>query len=123
MAKNLLILDKEFIQYCNLNDIEDIEGFAKMVFQKGFVIIKYGETPAGFKGETTIIEKEVIKEVTVEKIVEVNKEIVNNDEIERLSEENKRLRGDLEKITSSLDNLGKRGKLMKGSDLSSLYDE
>jgi hypothetical protein len=119
MPKNSLTLDKEFLQYCKLNNIEDIEGFAYEVFRKGFVIVKYGERPAGFKGETTVIEKEVI----VEKIVEVNKEIINNDEIERLTKENKQLKEELDKFTSALDNMGKRGKLMKDSNLSSLYDE
>lgn len=43
--KNYLMLDDEFIQYCKLNNIEDIESFAKQVFNKGFTIIKYGDKP------------------------------------------------------------------------------
>jgi len=37
-----LILDKEFIDYCKLNNIEDVEKFAREVFIKGFNITKYG---------------------------------------------------------------------------------
>ena len=40
-----LILDDEFIQYCELNNIEDIEKFAREIFNRGFTILKYGEKP------------------------------------------------------------------------------
>lgn len=43
--KSYLMLDDEFIQYCKLNNIEDVEKFAKQVFDKGFTIIKHGEKP------------------------------------------------------------------------------
>lgn len=43
--KNYLTLDNEFIQYCKLNNINDIEKFARNVFNQGFTIIKYGEKP------------------------------------------------------------------------------
>ena len=48
--------------------------------------------------------------------------MVNNSEIERLIKENNELKFELNKITSSLNKLGK-GKLMRNSDLGSLYDE
>jgi hypothetical protein len=64
----------------------------------------------------------VIKEVPVEKIVEVIREVTNNDEIDRLMKENEKLKTDLDNITNSLSKLGK-GRLMKNSDMSSLYDE
>jgi len=66
--------------------------------------------------------KEVIREVQVEKIVEVTKEVVNDVEIKRLMEENEKLKSDLDKITGALTNMNK-GKFMKNSNLSSLYDE
>jgi hypothetical protein len=167
--KNYLILDNEFFKYCELNKIHDVQKFAQDIFQKGFTIIKYGETPMGFssekivekevikevpvekvvekiveiikevpvekivevikevpvemKGDTQVIIKEIIKEVPVEKIVEVTKEVFNNEEILRLQEENQKLKSELEKITTSLESFGKRGKLMRDSNLSSLYDE
>jgi hypothetical protein len=162
MQKSFLTLDNEFLKYCEINNIIDPEKLAKEIFQKGFSIIKYGETPNGLKGQNTIIEKEIIKEVIVEKFVdrivekpieiikevikevpveikgdtqiitkEVIKEItvdkivevINTDEVNRLTEENKKLKEDLDKITSSLEGFGRKGKLMKDSNLSSLYDE
>ena len=176
--KSTLILDNEFIQYCELNKITNIDKTAKDTFNRGFSLLKYGETPFGDrvreivevpkevikevivekiverfievpvevikevikevivevpvevvkevikekKGKDKIITKEVIKEVPVERVVEVIKEVVNNSEIERLTKENNELKFELDKITSSLDKLG-RGKLMRNSDLGSLYDE
>lgn len=174
--KYSLTLDNEFIRYCELNNIENPEVFAQQVFQRGFTIIKYGETPKGFnsnerivekevikevvvekivekevikevpvevikeivkevpvevikevpveiKGDTQIVIKEVIKEVPIEKIVEVTKEVINDDEVKRLTEENKKLQEELNNITASLENFGKKAKFMKDSNLSSLYDE
>jgi hypothetical protein len=74
------------------------------------------------QGKTKTVTKEVIKEVPVEKIVEVTREVFNNSEIDKLKSENEKLRNELDKITSSLNNLGK-GRMMKKSDLSNLYDE
>jgi hypothetical protein len=73
--KHSLTLDNDFITYCELNKIENIDSLAKKVFQRGFTIEKYGETPTTAKGVEKIIEKEVIKEVPVEKIVEIIKEV------------------------------------------------
>jgi hypothetical protein len=44
-AKHSLTLSKEFIEYCNLNDIKDIEKFAKQVFETGFTVTKFGVKP------------------------------------------------------------------------------
>ena len=44
------------------------------------------------------------------------------DVLDFLKLENEKLRNELDKITSSLDKLGK-GRMMKKSDLSNLYDE
>jgi signal recognition particle GTPase len=176
VPKYSLTLDNEFIKYCEINNIENPETFAKQVFQRGFTIIKYGETPKGFqsneriiekevikevpvevivekivtkeipvevikeiikevpvevikevpieiKGDTQIVVKEIIKEVPVEKIIEVTKEVTNNDEVLRLTEENSKLQEELNKLTASLENFGKKAKFMKDSNLSSLYDE
>jgi len=46
---NLLILDDEFLRYCELNRIyesEDIQKLARETFKRGFTILKYGETPS-----------------------------------------------------------------------------
>jgi len=58
--KNYLILDDEFIHYCKLNNIEDIQKLAKETFNKGFTILKYGETP--------MIKNTPKTEIKVEKI-------------------------------------------------------
>jgi hypothetical protein len=176
--KHTLILDKEFIQFCELNNITDIDKQAQETFNRGFSLLKYGEIPNGNKireiieipketikevivekiverivevpvevirevikeitievpvevikevvvekkGKSKTVTKEVIKEVPVEKIVEVVKEVVNNDEIDRLMKENEKLKTDLDNITNSLSKLGK-GRLMKNSNMNSLYDE
>ena len=72
--KSSLILDDEFILYCQLNKIENIDKLAKDVFNKGFTQLKYPDTPVSSTKER-IVEKEVIKEIPVEKIVEVIKEV------------------------------------------------
>ena len=67
VKKNSLTLDNEFTQYCQLNNIDNIEKLASETFNRGFAILKYGETP-----NSNITEKivEVIKEVVVEKVIE-----------------------------------------------------
>ena len=73
VKKNSLTLDNEFTQYCQLNKIDNIEKLANETFNRGFAILKYGETP-----NSNVTEKivEVIKEVVVEKIVEVPVEVI-----------------------------------------------
>ena len=87
-SKNTLILDNEFVQYCQLNNITNIDKQAQETFSRGFSLLKYGETPSGNSIiKEVIVEKEVIvdreirvpyeviKEVPVEKIIEVIKEV------------------------------------------------
>jgi regulator of RNase E activity RraB len=143
--KNSLILDDEFIKYCEINGIDNIEKLAKDTFNRGFTLLKYGEVPMGIKDKVNekeiikeiIKEVEVIKEVPVEKIVEVIKEVQvkgetntivkeviveNNEELNKLKIENKKLKDDLDKISKSLDSFNK-AKFLKNSNLSSLYGE
>jgi len=129
--KNYLTLDNEFLSYCELNNIENVEKFAKDTFNRGFNIIKYGETPTGFS-----TEKIVIKEVPVEKIVEVIKEIktkpqviikevkvTDSEEINKLIEENSKLKQENLKLNSDLENFNTKSKTLRDSNLNSLYDE
>jgi hypothetical protein len=139
--KNSLILDEEFIAYCELNKIQDIDKLAKETFNRGFTILKYGETPFKISATEKIVEKEVIKEIPVEKIVEVIKEVTvtaepkvliqevvkevvveNNTEISRLKEENDKLRNEIEMMNTTLDKFNK-AKYLRSSDLSNLYGE
>jgi len=75
--KSTLILDNEFIQYCELNKIDNVDKLAQETFNRGFSLLKYGETPIGNRTKE-VVEKEVIKEVIieVEKIVEVPVEVI-----------------------------------------------
>jgi hypothetical protein len=68
--RHTLTLDKEFILYCELNNIKDISKTAQETFDRGFSLLKYGETPLGI---STIVE--VIKEVPVDREVIVDREI------------------------------------------------
>jgi len=52
-----LTVNKEFIQYCKLNDIEDIEKAAKETFKRGFDLLKYGTIP---ESELTSQDKEKV---------------------------------------------------------------
>jgi hypothetical protein len=58
--KYSLILDDEFIQFCELNNIKDIEKYAKEIFDKSFTLVKYPKTP---------IEK---KQEPIKKLEEIN---------------------------------------------------
>ena len=77
--KSTLILDNEFIQYCELNKIVNVDKLAQETFNRGFSLLKYGETPNGNRVKEIVeVQKEVIKEifVEVEKIVEVPVEVI-----------------------------------------------
>jgi hypothetical protein len=167
--KHSLILDNEFLIYCEINGIENIDKLAKETFERGFSLLKYGETPTGnstikekivevikevivekqLPPEIKYVDREVIKEVPVEKIVEVIKEVpiqikgdtqvitkevikevpiekivevINNDEIIRLTNKNSELESELEKIKLTLEKFNK-ATYLKNSDLGSLYSE
>lgn len=73
----LLTLDDEFIQYCKLNNVEDVEKLARETFNRGFTILKYGATPSGAKIKEIVEEKikkdpDVVKAVT-ETVIEIKK--------------------------------------------------
>lgn len=76
---------KSVSEYCELNSIEDVDGFVKKCFQSGFNIEKYGllgktlnedekDLKTGIVGEKQV-EIEVIREIRVEVPVEVIKEV------------------------------------------------
>jgi hypothetical protein len=88
--KHSLILDNEFLLYCEINGIENVDKLAKETFERGFSLLKYGETPIG---NSTVKEKivEVIKEVIVEKqlppvIKYVDREVIKEIPIEKIVE-------------------------------------
>ena len=91
--KSTLILDNEFIQYCELNKIDNVNKLAQETFNRGFSLLKYGETPSGSSTEKEkIIEVvkyvevpvEIIKEVKVIQVVE--KEVIKEVPVEIIKE-------------------------------------
>lgn len=133
IKKFSLTLDDEFHEYCKVNNITDYEKLAKKIFNRGFAIEKYGEVPKGLVKNDNIIEKEVIKEVVVEKIVEVVKEIpvekeivvtknIDDGRVDELLKENEQLKLELKKITDTLEKFT-RATYLKNSDLNNLYGE
>ena len=76
---------KSLNEYCELNNIEDTDGFIKKCFDSGFSIEKYGllektlnvdekDLKTGIVGEKQV-EIEVIREIRVEVPVEIIKEV------------------------------------------------
>jgi hypothetical protein len=61
--KYSLTLDDEFIQYCELNKITDIEKMAKQTFNRGFTILKYGESPPVIKEVKQEIKQQPVQEI------------------------------------------------------------
>ena len=78
------------------------------------------EVPVYKEGKTKT--KTIVKEVPVEKIVEVTKEVVNTDEIKKLIAENESLKRQLNNITDSLNKFSKAGFIKKNNN-NNLYDE
>jgi hypothetical protein len=65
-------LKNEILEYCKLNSIDNIESFIIKLITQSFTIEKFGENPIFVDKKNRIVEPEVIvKEVVVEKIVEV----------------------------------------------------
>jgi len=110
---------KEIIKEVPIDRIieKPIEVIKEIIKEVPVEVIK--EVPVEIKGDTQIVIKEVIKEVPVEKVVEVK----NEEEINELRTQNENLKSELDALTKSLEGLGRKGKLMKDSNLSSLYGE
>jgi|688.fasta_scaffold735255_1 predicted RNase H-like nuclease (RuvC/YqgF family) len=74
--KNSKIFDKKMMQtvsaFCSANNIEDIDDFMYRCFKQGFDIERYGL----LGNSVNVSEKEVIKEVIVEKRIEIPVEVI-----------------------------------------------
>jgi len=77
--KYCLTLDEEFLEFVELNDIEDPKEFLIECYKKGFYIMKYGEKPQGVvlpKNDNNELKKEIeelkkqVRYIQVEKIEE-----------------------------------------------------
>lgn len=115
MKKKLsLTVDDEFILYCQLNKIDDIEKLAKETFNRGFSLLKYPDSPI-YPSKEKIVEKEVF-------VKGETKIITDTTEIDKLKKENESLQTELNNLKLSLEKFN-RGSYMKNSDLGSIYDE
>jgi len=77
-ASNSLILDDEFLLYCKINNIEDIDKLARDTFNRGFTILKYGMVPNEAKIKKIVEEKikkdpDVVKAIT-ETVIQIEKD-------------------------------------------------
>ena len=74
--KTSLMLDDEFLKYCELNQVTDVEALAKKIFLRGFAIEKYGETPSSAKGKQVEVINEVVDlpsaVIQIEKLVDID---------------------------------------------------
>lgn len=83
-VSNSLILDDEFLEYCKLNNIDDIQDFARKVFNQGFTILKYGDIPTvDLKTETKIVDAEPRKFKVDTVVQQGNPKIIIPKEIEK----------------------------------------
>lgn len=84
--KFCLTVNKETLDFCKLNGIDDIREFVIICYKKGLAIERYGETPMLIPKEKEVVvkEKEVIKEVEVP--IEVIKEVVKEVPVEVIVE-------------------------------------
>lgn len=109
MIKNdYLILDDEFLLYCKINNINNITNLAKKIFDRGFAIEKYGETPFDVNKNEKVVKKEIL--------------IENGDICSEIINENISLKNELQKVNDVLEKINK-GTYLKNSDLNNLYSE
>jgi hypothetical protein len=103
MNKNveITITNQDYVditKFCELNEITDIGGYLNLCLRKGHYLEKYGLLNQGQLPEVIDreLEKEVIKEVIVEKEVFIEKPVIDNTKIEELQNEIYILKGKLE---------------------------
>jgi len=60
----------EIWDYCRINDITNIDQFTINLLINGFNIEKYGNNPLNTNNQIKVVEKEVIKEIPIEKVIE-----------------------------------------------------
>jgi predicted RNase H-like nuclease (RuvC/YqgF family) len=81
---------KSLSEYCKLNNVEDVDGFIKKCINTGFNIEKYGLLGKTLnEGEKhlkmgVVEEKDLIKEVIIEKRVEVPVEVIKEVVVEKI---------------------------------------
>jgi hypothetical protein len=66
----------EIIEYCRLNEIQDVDSFIIKMIRQSFTTEKYGSVPNIFKDE---IKKETVPEVEVKEEKPIVEENIKND--------------------------------------------
>tara|TARA_R110000824_G_scaffold111850_4_gene260614 strand:- start:4330 stop:4776 length:447 start_codon:yes stop_codon:yes gene_type:complete len=140
------ILQKDFDEYCQLNEIEDISHFIVKCAKDGLTLDKYGVSPFLPKSQIqqVPVEKEVVKEVIKEILVEkevivekiVTKEVKDTQLIEELETLKKNLtdkelminqqKEEIKKMEDVLEHfknvtVNRRAKYLKTSNLDDTY--
>ena len=99
---------KEFKEYCQLNEIEDIDGFIVKCAKDGLTLDKYGIAPFLPKSQIQEVPvekeivKEVIKEIPVEKEVIVEKIVTKEVKDTQLLEELEKIKNELNKANQMI---------------------
>lgn len=80
-AKFSLTLDNEFIEYCRINNIDDIEKLAKDTFKTGFDMLKYGKKLQTILHPPTpkLSEKESLPTEKINEVIEKTKDKIKKD--------------------------------------------
>jgi len=86
-VNNSLILDDEFLQYCKLNNIEDVQKLARETFKRGFDILKYGDIPPivlspssrKYQSDTIIPVIPMSSPTGIQEIIRIEKKMEKND--------------------------------------------
>jgi hypothetical protein len=87
IKKHYLTLDDEFVTYCNLNGIENIEKLAQETFKRGFTMLKYGDTvPTPTLQKKPVKPKEIpikkeVKEREIPTIKTTKQPKINNNDL------------------------------------------
>lgn len=115
-----LTIEDDFIQYCKLNNIEDVESLAKETFKRGFDLLKYGyiqpkvvvfPNPEKLLKAMDKVVQEVISPKPSSVVIEKN---------EPIKEEPKRVEAIPMKSTDGTEAFSKIGRIVEKKDL---YDE
>ena len=116
-------LEKEFSDYCKLNEIENTEDFIQKCAKDGLSLDKYGVSPFLPKSQIQEVPvekeviKEIIKEIPVEKevIVEkiITKEIDNTELLDKLEEYKKTIQEKENKIEQQQNKIKKQEDILE----------
>lgn len=118
-------LKEEIVEYCRLNNIENVEKFLLKMLHQGYSVEKYGTSPI----LPQVIEKEIEK--VVEKIVEVPVEVIIEKEVikevekvvEKIISDDSQTQELLAKIESLNLELTEERKKVSNSEINKLYQQ